>query len=407
MIDASAGAKPLKISYLSGPADFEATYNEFFGAGQAAFFGTDYPAQFIELVLNLDAKAQVVTWRGDQQFDKVFGERFEVLNRPMPSSSGLRFHIDMVVWNLRQLWSMLHFRPNILVLTGAQDFWWLYWPLRLTGTTIIPSFHCVQWPIFQPVSGRKRFYAALNAFSVLRSSPAIVVTSKAIRHQVEKMLRRSEVPILQHLPTYDPAQFQALVDNRPVAEWPFSVLFVGRIEENKGVFDLLEIAARLKRERQGQFHFHFCGVGSSLDALVERTRREGLTDVVFIHGFCDPPALSAVIARCHCYVVPTRSDFEAGYEMTCAEAVLAYRPVITSAVAPAIDDVRDAAIEVQPDDREAYCRAIVELADDRELYASKVAACRPIAQRYFDRANSWLSAMTKAVDIGKKTPPVN
>lgn len=407
MISEDDGSEPLRISYLSGPADFEATYNEYFGSAKAAFFGTDYPAQFIALVLRLQAIAQVVTWRGDRRFNIMLGERFEVLNRPMPNSSGLRFHLEMVSWNVRRLWTMLRFRPDILVVTGAQDFWWLYAPLRLTGTTIIPSFHCVQWPIFRPVSRRKRFYAVLNAITVLRSAPAIVVTSQAIRRQVEKMLGPSKVPILEHLPTYKPAQFEVLVDKRPQANWPFSVLFVGRIEENKGVFDLLEIARRLKTERPGQFEFHFCGVGSSLEALSGQAQQEGLADTVFIHGFCAPEGLSKVIARCHCYIVPTRSDFEAGYEMTCAEAVLAHRPVITSAVAPAIDDVREAAMEVRPDDREGYYRAIVQLADNPDIYASKVAACGVIADRYFDQANSWLAAMTKAVTAAKNVKAIN
>jgi glycosyltransferase involved in cell wall biosynthesis len=397
----------MKISYLSGAADFRSTYNEYTGAGKAAFFGTDYPAQFIELCMRLEAKAQVVTWRGEEAFDEQFGDRFEVLNRPLPHSRGLRFHVDMLVWNLRMLWSMLRFRPDILVLTGNQDFWWLYAPLRLAGTRIIPSFHCVQWPIFRPVSRRKRFYAALNALTVLRSSPAIVVTSKAIRRQVETMLGRSRVPIYDHLPTYRPEQFRHLVETRPARHDPFTVLFVGRIEENKGVFDLVEIAARLEGTHPGRFRYHFCGTGTAQDELARRVRNRGLGDRITIHGFCEPAVLSGVIAQCHCYVVPTRSDFEAGYEMTCAEAVLAHRPVITSAVAPAIDDVREAAIEVVPDDLNAYLQAILQLANDPALYQEKVAACRAIADRYYDPYNSWVSAMTKGISVADAALPVN
>jgi glycosyltransferase involved in cell wall biosynthesis len=313
----------------------------------------------------------------------------------------MRFHLDMLVWNLRILWSMLRFRPDVLVLTGSQDFWWLYAPLRLTGTTLVPSFHCVQWPIFRPVSRRKRFYAALNSLAVLRSSPAIVVTSKAIRRQVEVMIGRSRVPIYEHLPTYSRGQFQHLVETRPTAHDPFTVLFVGRIEENKGVFDLLDIAAMLERSHPGRFRYHFCGTGTALQELAKRTCDGGLDHLITIHGFCEPAILSGVIARCHCYVVPTRSDFEAGYEMTCAEAILAHRPVITSAVAPAIDDVRAAAIEVAPDDRDAYLQAIVRLADDPALYQAKVAACSAISERYYDPANSWLEAMVTSVAVAK------
>ena len=46
--------------------------------------------------------------------------------------------------------------------------------------------------------------------------------------------------------------------------------------------------------------------------------------------------------------------------MVCAEAILAGRPVITSPVCPALDYVRDAAVEVSPDNIEQYCEAILE-----------------------------------------------
>jgi glycosyltransferase involved in cell wall biosynthesis len=386
----------LKVSYLSGAADFRATYDEFTGADDPAFFGTDYPAQFIELILEEKARAQVITWRGNEETRERYGEQFEVLNRPLPSSGGVRFHFEMLAWSIRQLWAMLLFRPNVLIVTGSQDFWWVYAPLRLLGTAIIPSFHCVQWPIFKAVSRRKRFYAALNSFTVLRSARAIVVTSTAIRRQVETMVG-NRVPILQHLPTYNRAQFIKLTQARPSSKVPFSVLFVGRIEANKGVFDMLHIAAKIRADRPGEFHFHFCGVGNALEELTARTQSENLADTVTIHGFCKPKKLSEVIAKCHCYVVPTRSDFEAGYEMTCAEAVLAHRPLVTSAVAPAIDDVREAAIEVPPDDRDAYMQAILQLADNPALYATKVQACRLVAERFYDPQNSWLAAMHAAL----------
>ena len=386
-----------KISYLSGAADFKATYDQFAGIAPRSFFGTNYLGFFIEFVLEQKARAQVFTWRGDDEFCDAYDGRFEVLNRPLPLTRGLRFHIDMVIWNLRQLRSMLRFRPDVLVLTGSQDFWWVYSPLRLVGTTLLPSFHCVQWPIFQKPSWRKRFYARLNGLLVLRSAPAIVVTSQAIRRQVVEMLRGRLVPIHEHLPTYSRQQFEHLVDHRPIGCRPFGVLFVGRIEENKGVFDLVRIAAELERARASEFQFHFCGTGSALEALEDCVHREGLGHAVFIHGYCDPAKLSDIIALCHCYVVPTKSDFEAGYEMTCAEAVLAHRPLITSAVAPAIDTVRDAAIEVPPDDRDAYRDAIVQLADDATLYALKMEACRAVAELFYDPKNSWKSAMTKAL----------
>ena len=65
-------------------------------------------------------------------------------------------------------------------------------------------------------------------------------------------------------------------------------------------------------------------------------------------------------ASSHAVIVPTTSRFEEGFNMVCAEAILAGRPVITSAVCPALAYIREAAIEVQPDNIDQYYQAILQ-----------------------------------------------
>ena len=62
----------------------------------------------------------------------------------------------------------------------------------------------------------------------------------------------------------------------------------------------------------------------------------------------------------HACIVPTRTNYEAGFEMTCSEAILAGRPLVTSKVCPALDYLRDASIEATPDDAASYRDAIVK-----------------------------------------------
>ena len=107
--------------------------------------------------------------------------------------------------------------------------------------------------------------------------------------------------------------------------------------------------------------------------------------------------MKEIMGRCHAAIVPTKSDFTAGFEMTCSEAILSGRPLITSAVCPALEYVKEAAIEVRPDDVQGYQMAIIALASDRELYDRKRAACDPLSTQFFDPLNSWLHAMRLAV----------
>ena len=50
--------------------------------------------------------------------------------------------------------------------------------------------------------------------------------------------------------------------------------------------------------------------------------------------------------------------------MVCAEAILANRPLIASAVCPALEDLQEASIEVQPDNIDQYCQAVLRLSEE-------------------------------------------
>ena len=102
-------------------------------------------------------------------------------------------------------------------------------------------------------------------------------------------------------------------------------------------------------------------------------------DIVSCHGYLNSQRLSAMLAASHAVIVPTTSRFEEGFNMVCAEAILAGRPVITSQVCPALEYVRAAAVEVPPDNIEEYCQAILKLYDDRRILQTKAGSLRYIS----------------------------
>ena len=56
------------------------------------------------------------------------------------------------------------------------------------------------------------------------------------------------------------------------------MLFVGRVEHDKGVFDLVEIAKELARKGLNDIGFDVCGVGGALDELKRSVAASGLSD---------------------------------------------------------------------------------------------------------------------------------
>src|SRR5271170_2292087 len=108
--------------------------------------------------------------------------------------------------------------------------------------------------------------------------------SEDIAQQVRSM-SSNKIQVSVFLPLYSSMQFDiikpAFLDKNNVR-----VFFAGRIETNKGIFDILEIAKRLEQSKPKKFKFDVCCDGSQIDALRAKVSAQMLTDVVLIHGFC-------------------------------------------------------------------------------------------------------------------------
>jgi glycogen synthase len=391
--------RPLKIAYLSGPANTRQIYREWLGQKQQDYFGTDYMKQFLQLASDHSAASHVISWYGSKRETFRLGD-FTFDNRPITSASGLRYYADQLVWNLGVLFTLIRFRPDLLLLTGNQNFWWLLSPLRLFGTKIIPSYHAVLWPKLLRPNFALRSMVKLNGLLILRHAAAIVVTSKDIRRQVEKVLgkARNRATILEHLPSYSPLQFADIRAPDSPAQRPFRTMFLGRMVPNKGIYDIVEIARELEKDHPGQYRFDLCGDGSELDRLRNQVSCLNLEEVVHCHGFCGQGQVLPLLNAAHVCIVPTRADCEAGFEMTCAESILAGRPLITSAVCPALEYVGEAVVEASANDPDSYREAIVRLSSDPHLYERKRRASIGLQEQFYDPANSWYAAMKEVLE---------
>lgn len=391
--------KPLKIAFLSGPANAREIHREWTEREGQFYFGTDYMKQFLQVANDLGAKSYVITWYGDKKEVFQLGD-FTFDNRPITTASGLKYYVDHLFWHLGLLPTLLRLRPDVLLLTGNQNFWWILAPVRWFGAKIVISYHAVLWMQFYPVKRSWRFLLELNRIFILRHAKAILSTSRDIRRQIETLLDRdkNKVPILDHLPSYQPAQFAEITPPAGPSRRPFRTFFMSRIEENKGIYDIVEIARTLEAERPGEFRFDVCGSGGALEPLRQRVRDLELENVVYCHGYSSPETVTELMSASHACIVPTRTNYEAGFEMTCSEAILAGRPLVTSKVCPALDYLCDASIEATPDDAASYRDAIVNLSDDQELYTRKQRACAGLQQQFYDRGNSWYAAMRTALE---------
>lgn len=171
-------------------------------------------------------------------------------------------------------------------------------------------------------------------------------------------------------------------------------LYVGRLVEAKGVFDLVESYARLDPKLRSQIGLVFAGDGTEHDALAERASRIAPGAIQFL-GFVHREELPELYALAEGFVFPTHSD---PWGLVVNEAMACTLPIIVTNVAGcALDLVQDGwnGFVVPPRDPSRLATAIVQLAGDSVLCAEMAANSRKRIEAYSPA--SWAEGMVEAV----------
>ena len=170
--------------------------------------------------------------------------------------------------------------------------------------------------------------------------------------------------MFQYRCQFQPADFQTVPPPPPHGERPFRVLFAGRVERNKGVFDLLEIAATFQRESPGLLQIEICGGGEALAELNRTIAERGLAEHVLIHGKLKRPELLAVYGRASGHRPHAqhllRRDADGGGGSHPRRPPGPHQPALQRA-----RRIRRALVEAQPDDPASYVAGLRRLMTDR------------------------------------------
>lgn len=395
-----------RLFYAAGPGDIIGTFGHWReGRDDPSEVAVTYSSQFFDACRDLDAEGYAISYHPRAGF--VQDGRLRLRHRPIPlwTRGGALFHVGQVWSGLRMTASAVRFDADVaIVSTGAH--WFALAAMPVFGIRVIPTLHCTLWRKHREPTRIARAVRAIDAVFFRRGISACLSLSDDITQQLhEATVGRFDRPIFPFVPSYRRGTFDGIAE--PPAGRPFRVLFAGRIKRNKGVFDLLAIAQRFAAEGRESIEFDLCGAGSDLEALRRQAQEAGLAERFRLHGHVARPAMRGMFERSHVLIAPTTSDFIEGFNKTVAEGVLAGRPVITSSVCPALGRVRDAVVEVPPDDVKAYGDAILRLCDDPALYAAKRTACATVAEQFYDVGSGWGAALRRALaalGVARGTP---
>lgn len=384
-----------KIGYLSGPVDARGIYRSLREGSHTSLFGTSYMRHLMQVCEEQGREAVIVTTHSGERYDVQLGA-FTILNRPSPGGRRLAYHLNQIRWVRDCLDELEQHGAKTVVMTAAQHYWFVTPPYRRRGMRFINSYHCAVRAIgHRRLSPHELFIRLTSRMHLAHGDPTMAVAPH-ILDQLAQEPGADQRPTWRFIPDYDRRLFDDFQPN-PVGDGPVEIIFAGRVEANKGVFDMLSACETLNAAGSRIYNFHIHGEGDALESLRAAAAASPHGDHFHVHGFTAGSALAGHYAASHIVVVPTRSDFDEGLAKSVIEGVLALRPVVTSRVCPALDVVRDACVEARMDDAGSYVAAFARLAGDPALLDAKVSHARRLREDFFDPDQSYAQTLREAL----------
>jgi glycosyltransferase involved in cell wall biosynthesis len=359
-----------------------------------------YSGQFFALCRQRSYQGYAIS-----SFDKADIERDDLIiaeNRPKRhfGRGGIAYLASQILYGLSIVRTAIGWRANYVLVDSGTTYWAILAILRLFNIPVGAVLHNVPWPQGRKPRGLgRRIVLHTDGWFWRRAANAVISVSPECERQVIELAGVFGGAALQCRAQFRRSDFDQIAPPLPVSARPFRIVFAGRVERDKGVFDLIEIAKLVEKKYPGQTLFDVCGGGSALEELRSAVEAAGVGNLLHLHGRLNRPDLLRIYSQSQVFIVPTRSTFCEGMPMVCAEAVLSGRPAITSLIANAMDVLDGAILLAESDDPGSYAEKIGLLLDNPQLYEQLRAACPRLREQFYDTRNSLTAAIGQAVDL--------
>jgi glycosyltransferase involved in cell wall biosynthesis len=396
----------LRILYALGPGDIVDAYRLWKEGKEAPFeMSIAFSKTFLNWCESVGAQAHLISCNSRREI--CCDGRYVVENRPRPRSywaSGVKHHFASVAYGLTIVGTALRERPDLVIIDSGTTHWIVMSLLTLMRVPVIAVMHSTLWPAgFPPEKRSVKLLRLLDGQFFRSFAAATVCVSPECERQVRRLTRDSGGPIFQCRAQFRRGFLDTVPPPPPRQSGPFRVLFVGRVEENKGVFLIPLIADQLEKEMPGQFIWKIVGTGSASPELARRVEQGKLGHLIDITGRLSREETQEAYGWAHAVVVPTTAQYNEGLAMTAAEAVLSGRPVILSTVVPAWEVLGDAAILAQPGDVQSFVAALRELAAEPSQYDAHLRATATVQEQFYDVSQGLGAVLGRAISTLAQT----
>lgn len=392
----------LRILYAAGPGDLVDTHRLSKEGKQAPFeMAIGCSEMFLDWCERTGAEAHLISCNSRRE---IFRDGcYVVENRPRSASfwsNGLRHHLASVAYGLGIVRTALRERPNVVIVDSGTTHWIVFSLLNLLSIPVIAVLHNTLWPAGYPPKRRSaRLLIALDGWFFRRFAAATVCVSPECERQVRLVAGEPKGPIFQSRSQFRRGFLDILPAPPPHELRPFRILYVGRIEESKGVFLILSMAEELERQMPGQVVWKIFGHGGASEELARQVEQRKLGNLIEIAGKLFPEKAREAYGWAHATVVPTTSQFNEGLAMTAVEANLSGRPSVLSAVVPAGEVLGGAAIVVPADNVDGFVTAFKRLIIEPSYYDAHRRAPEAVQEQFYDLSQGLAAVLGRAISI--------
>ena len=393
-----------KILYTcSGPADLIRTYNHWLqNETDPNEVSITFSGQILDYCSLNNSDLYMISTHSKKDLQQ-HENNITIEHRKKPNFNFLGsfgYHLGEFVYCIGLLRTALSFRANIILADSGVTHYFMLFLFRCFGIKVICVLHNTLWPSgFPPKRTIPRIILWLDKFFFKFGANAILGVSDECSIQIKHLAGNKllDDKIFQFRAQFNKPFFNQIPPAPEFTNKPFTIMFIGRIEEFKGVHDILQIAEVLNTKYPNQFQWIICGTGPDLIKLKESARTKNLMDFVDIKGWISLEELVDVYTISHMAIVPTTNGFKEGLAMTAAEAILAGRPIITSPVVPAMNEMKSACYEAVTNNIDSYVHGIEKIVSDKELYEKMRLSCSIEGEQFLDRQKGLTAILGLAV----------
>lgn len=378
-----------KLAFIAGPGDVVGTYEQWAeGRHDTRVPVLTYSAQFYGLVAALGAEALILTTSTRQPTVPDPRFRFVCIKRDH-SVRGLRWHLAERDYARRLAASINDWAPDATILGGDLKPA-AYQAVAKKGRLFL-TLHNTFWPMgTRPQGFRSRARQWVLGRALARAEGA-VCTSVECARQLKVLAgddRRVEVEMPQVLAAH--------LNPQRARKRARRLLFLGRIEASKGVFDLLEAFGALA-PRFTDARLVLAGTGSADDALAEAVNRHEARAQIKFAGQLDANGVHEALGEADLLICPTRTEFTEGLALVVLEAAAQGVPSVTSSVVPAAETAGAACVTFPANDVAALQVTLTRLMDKDDAYAALARETGAIRPRMLDRSLGWGSCLARVL----------